>query len=115
MAGCLEVAGRHELARKLSAMIGEAVLRGAALANYSRASAAQGVNATLEAFLQQEDVVAHLFYRAFSEFIRGLYDSPGTGRVTKQLEVSLQPGPRARRSGQVRRRRRGRGPRRRPA
>lgn len=86
---CLEVAGQHELARKLSSMTGEAVLRDAALTNYSRASAAQGVSTALEAFLQQEDVVAHLFYRTFSEFIRGLYASPGSGRVTKQLEVSL--------------------------
>jgi len=89
MSRCLEVAGQHELARRLSSMVDEAVLREAALTNYSRASAAQGVNTTLEAFLQQEDVVAHLFYRAFSQFIGGLYASPGTGRVTKQLEVSL--------------------------
>ena len=66
MSRCLEVAGQHELARRLSSMVDEAVVRDAALTNYSRASAAQGVNTTLEAFLQQEDVVAHLFCRAFS-------------------------------------------------
>lgn len=74
---CLDTAGQHDVGVRLDSLFGDALSR-AQLFSHALDDP-QKLTASLESFLQLQDVLAQSFFRTYHEFMNGMSHSPSGG------------------------------------
>mmetsp|Transcript_97252 Transcript_97252/g.270619 ORF Transcript_97252/g.270619 Transcript_97252/m.270619 type:complete len:656 (-) Transcript_97252:130-2097(-) len=84
---CLETAGEREASLRLESMFGDTLMRSHHLSHILDEPAK--LSASLEVFLQRQDVLAQSFFRTYHEFMTGIGHSP-SGRAAGPAAISLR-------------------------
>mmetsp|Transcript_23722 Transcript_23722/g.64531 ORF Transcript_23722/g.64531 Transcript_23722/m.64531 type:complete len:633 (-) Transcript_23722:92-1990(-) len=74
---CLETAGQHDTSMQLDSLFGDALVRDHMLSHVL--DDPLKLSASLEEFLQQQDVLAQSFFRTYHEFMNGVSHAPTAG------------------------------------